>query len=151
MSLPHRNQSIDLQSKSIDWFLCERDIDRYRVKDCTTKALWKAAFNKFCEVLAVNSRYHFNLFKSYLPQILLGVYFEYFVPNTLLESGNKRVNSSFSLTSQRNQSIDLQNLLMDCFLFDENVRFKGNCKSNFSILCSEISTTAIFFSCHEDS
>ena len=24
MSLSHRNQSIDLQSKSIDWFLCER-------------------------------------------------------------------------------------------------------------------------------
>ena len=28
MSLSHKNQSIDLQSKSIDWFLCERDIDR---------------------------------------------------------------------------------------------------------------------------
>ena len=32
MSLSHRNQSMDLQGKSIDWFLCERDIDRYRVK-----------------------------------------------------------------------------------------------------------------------
>ena len=28
MSLPHRNQSIDLLCKSIDWFLSERGIDR---------------------------------------------------------------------------------------------------------------------------
>ena len=31
MSLSYRNQSIDLQSKSIDWFLCERDIGREKV------------------------------------------------------------------------------------------------------------------------
>ena len=31
MPLSDRNQSIDLQSKSIDWFLCERDIDRSKV------------------------------------------------------------------------------------------------------------------------
>ena len=30
MSLSRRNQSIDLQSKSIDWFLCEREIDHLR-------------------------------------------------------------------------------------------------------------------------
>ena len=32
MSLSHRNQPTDLLCKSIDWFLCERDIDRKRVK-----------------------------------------------------------------------------------------------------------------------
>ena len=32
MSLSLRNQSIDLLCKSIDWFLCERDINRLRVK-----------------------------------------------------------------------------------------------------------------------
>ena len=33
MSLSHRKQSIDLQNKSIDWFLHEKDIGRYRVKE----------------------------------------------------------------------------------------------------------------------
>ena len=32
MSLSHRNQSIDLPCKSIDWFLCERDILGYTEK-----------------------------------------------------------------------------------------------------------------------
>ena len=31
MSFSYRNQSIDLQSKSIDWFLYEKDIGRERV------------------------------------------------------------------------------------------------------------------------
>ena len=32
MSLSSRNQSIDLQSKSVDWFLYKRDIGRSRIK-----------------------------------------------------------------------------------------------------------------------
>ena len=32
MSLSYRNQSIDLQSKSIDWFLYKGGIGRYGVK-----------------------------------------------------------------------------------------------------------------------
>ena len=46
MSLSHRNQSIDLQSKSIDWFLCERGIDRYRVKFyiLCSKTFWLTFF-----------------------------------------------------------------------------------------------------------
>ena len=32
MILSYRNQSIDFQSKSIDWFLYERDIDLKRVR-----------------------------------------------------------------------------------------------------------------------
>ena len=32
MSLSHRNQSIDLLCKLIDWFLYEKDIDHERVK-----------------------------------------------------------------------------------------------------------------------
>ena len=36
MSLSHRNQSTDSFCKSIDWFLCQRDIDRWRVKTGAT-------------------------------------------------------------------------------------------------------------------
>ena len=32
MSLSYRNQSIDLQSKSVDWFLYDRDLRHERVK-----------------------------------------------------------------------------------------------------------------------
>ena len=53
MSLSYRNQSIDLQSKSIDWFLCERDIGREKV-------------NKI--------RYDMNFFYFFLPLLLIKRY-----------------------------------------------------------------------------
>ena len=34
VSVRYRNQSIDLQSKSMDWFLFDKDLRRERVKVC---------------------------------------------------------------------------------------------------------------------
>ena len=33
MFLSHRNQSIDFQSESMDWFICDKDIPHERVND----------------------------------------------------------------------------------------------------------------------
>ena len=34
VSVPYRNQSIDLQNKSMDWFLFDKDLRREKVKVC---------------------------------------------------------------------------------------------------------------------
>ena len=44
MSLSHRNQSINLLCKSIDWFLCERDIDRERVNNVKYRNVTRLKF-----------------------------------------------------------------------------------------------------------
>ena len=45
--IPYRNQSIDLQNKSIDWFLYDRDLRHERLKDIELHNFENKNFNPY--------------------------------------------------------------------------------------------------------
>ena len=60
MSLPYKNQSNDLQSKSVDWFLYEWDIGRLRVK-VLTEALKITHLHEKDDILKTKNAYSVSL------------------------------------------------------------------------------------------
>ena len=90
-SLSYTNQSIDLQSKSMDWFLYDNGLCHERVK-CNFKLLittsieiqfkkrkFKNYFHVTDDMVCFNRPYSFKFFKGWLPLNLTWFILEYFV------------------------------------------------------------------------
>ena len=61
MSLPYKNQSNDLQSKSVDWFLYEWDIGRLRVKVLTEALKITHLLHEKDDILKTKNAYSVSL------------------------------------------------------------------------------------------